>query len=85
MPLIDMDTLWQCETCFHHKSYGCNTWCDAGEAYRPAASKLKVIDAVEVVRCGECIHRGKDSWCAYVDDDPDFFCKRGRRAENAAD
>lgn len=42
--LIDLNTLWKCETCFHHKSTGCDTWCDAGEAYRPAASKLKVID-----------------------------------------
>lgn len=52
-------------------------------AYR--ISKLSAVDAVEVVRCSECIHRGKDSWCAYVDDDPDFFCKRGRRVTNAAD
>lgn len=42
--LIDMNTMWQCETCFHKGPNGCKTWCDAGEAYRPAASKLKVID-----------------------------------------
>lgn len=42
--LIDMNTLWTCETCFHRKSTGCDTWCDAGESYRPAASKLKVIE-----------------------------------------
>lgn len=42
--LIDMNTLWQCETCFHHGTNGCKTWCDAGESYRPAASKFKIID-----------------------------------------
>ena len=44
MWLIDMNTLWKCETCFHNKYNGCDTWCDAGEGYRPAASKLKPID-----------------------------------------
>lgn len=55
MRLIDMDSLWQCETCFHHKSYGCDTWCDAGEAYRPSASKLKVIDPESLRKKGEWI------------------------------
>jgi hypothetical protein len=44
MRLIDMNTLWQCETCFHNKYNGCDTWCDAGEGYRPAASKLSPFD-----------------------------------------
>lgn len=42
---------------------------------------LDKLPAVEVARCGECIHRGKDSWCAYVDDDPNFYCKMGKRRE----
>lgn len=42
--LIDMNTLWQCETCFYHGTNGCKTWCDAGESYRPAARKFKIID-----------------------------------------
>ena len=42
--LIDMNTLWQCETCFHHYPNGCDTYCDHGESYRPAADKLTVID-----------------------------------------
>lgn len=42
-------------------------------------AQADAVDAVEVVRCGECIHRGKDSWCAYVDSDANFFCKRGER------
>lgn len=42
--LIDLNTLWECETCFHNGPCGCNTWCDAGEGYRPAASKFKIID-----------------------------------------
>ena len=57
----------------------------SGRAAYMIVQAATAVDAVEVVRCGECIHRGKDSWCAYVDDDPDFFCKRGRRVTNAAD
>ena len=44
MQLIDMNTMWKCETCFHHGPNGCNTFCDAGEGYRPAASKFQIID-----------------------------------------
>ena len=42
--MIDMNTLWQCETCFHHYPNGCDTYCDHGESYRPAADQLTVID-----------------------------------------
>lgn len=42
--LIDMHTLWQCETCFHHYPNGCDTYCDHGESYRPAADKFEIID-----------------------------------------
>lgn len=42
--IIDTDQLFQCETCYHRGPLGCKVWCDAGESYRPAASKLKPID-----------------------------------------
>ena len=42
------------------------------------------VDAVEVVRCENCKHRGEDSWCEYVDDDDNFYCARGERKEGQA-
>ena len=41
------------------------------------------VDAVEVVRCKDCKHRFKDSWCEYVDDDDNFYCARGERKEGS--
>ena len=41
------------------------------------------VDAVEVVRCKDCKHRFKDSWCEYVDDDDNFYCAYGERKEGA--
>ena len=41
------------------------------------------IDAVPVVRCKDCKHRFKDSWCEYADDDDNFYCARGERKEGA--
>ena len=45
--------------------------------------KFPTIDAVPVVRCKDCKHRFKDSWCEYVDDDDNFYCARGERKEGA--
>ena len=45
--------------------------------------KMPTIDAVPVVRCKDCKHRFKDSWCEYVDDDDNFYCARGERKEGA--
>lgn len=53
---INIDQLFKCETCRYHYYGGCDTWCDHGEAYRPAMSELKVVDAEEVVRCRDCKH-----------------------------
>ncbi len=62
--LIDMNTLWQCETCFHNRSNGCNGWCDAGEGYRPAASKFKIIDPESLRLTGRWIKdRDGDEYC----------------------
>ena len=44
--------------------------------------KFPTIDAVPVVRCKDCKHRFKDSWCEYADDD-NFYCARGERKEGA--
>ena len=37
----------------------------------------------KVVRCKDCKHRHKDSWCEYADDDDNFYCARGERKEGA--
>ena len=49
MRLVDADT-FDCPTCFHHRGGKCDpsVWCDYGESYIPAFSKLKIIDAVPV-------------------------------------
>ena len=41
---IELDSLWKCETCFHLRNGKCNTWCDAGESYRPAYDKLTIVE-----------------------------------------
>ena len=52
--MIDVDTLWKCETCFHHKNDGCSPeiWCENGEGYRPDYNKLVIIEA-EPVKYGK--------------------------------
>lgn len=69
---IDTAQLFKCETCYHMGGNGkCNSDCDAGESYRPAFSKLKIADVVEVVRCKDC-----EFWRAM--DDGFSFNNRGR-------
>lgn len=43
---IELDCLWTCETCFHHKGGKCSpsVWCDCGESYRPSYSELTIIE-----------------------------------------
>ena len=50
-------------------------------------SKFPAVDAVEVVRCGECWHRFAGHFGMMCIGRPnDFFCANGeRREENAAD
>lgn len=52
------------------------------------------VDAVEVVRCHECVHHVDcgyyfcNMWCANCPDDSDFFCAYGERdggVKDAAD
>ena len=58
---IDVAQLFKCETCYHmvDDDEMCNSFCDCGESYRPALSKLKTADVVEVVRCKDCKKRGQ--------------------------
>ena len=68
---IRVSDLNKCETCRHHRTGSCDTWCDYGEEYQIDWSKVKKVDAVEVVRCKDCKHfvdaKGKDSGkpCGY--------------------
>lgn len=43
---VELDSLWKCETCFHHRVGEClpSIWCESGEAYRPAYDKLKIVE-----------------------------------------
>lgn len=89
--LIDMNTLWKCETCFYQGPNGCKTWCDAGEGYRPAASKLEIINPESLRPKGQWIvnRRHTVSKKPYIDDNYhiDVICSECSfciQAENAS-
>ena len=46
MPLVDINTLWRCETCYHDHYGRCTNkeQCKDHEKYRPAYSKLEVVE-----------------------------------------
>lgn len=46
MSYIDTKYLGKCETCRHHRSGTCNTFCDCGEEYSPDLSKIPTADVV---------------------------------------
>ena len=48
MAYIDTKHLGKCETCRHHRSGECNTFCDCGEEYSPDMLKIPTEDVVEV-------------------------------------
>lgn len=56
---IDIDQLFKCETCFHHRNGQCNTWCESYESYRPDMSTLEVVDAEPIVY-GEWLTTGDE-------------------------
>ena len=58
---INIKQLYQCETCSHHFSGKCDTWCECGESYRPAMVLLNIIEAEEV-KHGEWIY---ENWCEF--------------------
>ena len=63
MRLINADLMFECETCRHHRSGGCNTYCDHGEEYSPDMSKLPIIDPEDLRPKGEWIaEREKDTF-----------------------
>jgi hypothetical protein len=45
---VDINQLFNCETCRHHKESGCNTLCENGESYSPSLTKLNCIEAMEI-------------------------------------
>lgn len=64
------------------KQFDCNYLSDAAPLMVVDVEDIEAApaaDVVKVVRCNECEHRGKDAWCAYVDEDDNFFCGRGER------
>lgn len=51
---------------------------------------MPTVDAVEVVRCKDCIHRMEDGMCEYKDyrvavQDDNDFCSWGERREDGAE
>lgn len=62
---VELDALWKCETCFHHRTGKCSpfVWCDSGESYRPDYNKLPIVE-FEPVKHGywrlldECSNEG---------------------------
>lgn len=46
---VNVNSLWKCETCFHHQNGKCspNIWCESGESYRPSYNKLTIVDAMD--------------------------------------
>lgn len=63
MAYIDTKYLGKCETCRHHVSGGCNTYCDHGEEYSPNLFKIPTADVVEV-KHGEWIEEGNKHTCS---------------------
>lgn len=43
---VELECLWKCETCFHHRNGKCSpfVWCDSGESYRPAYGELVIVE-----------------------------------------
>lgn len=84
MRLIDANTMYDCKTCYHDSSGKCQLGifgCDHGEAYRPAFSKMEIVDAEPMrhgqwgnydeyndgYRCSRCklIHRTATKFCPH--------------------
>ena len=44
--MIDLDNLFNCNTCYFNNDGKCspNIWCENGERYRPDYSKLKIVE-----------------------------------------
>ena len=59
------------------------------EYWEDVMEKFPTLDAVPVVRCGECKHRDKKTgWCADVQNyisNTNWFCADGERQDGADD
>ena len=62
---IDMDQLFRCDTCHHHRSGKCDTWCENGESYRPDVSIIKTADVAPVVH-GEWVLEAQEGNANYA-------------------
>lgn len=77
MAYIDTKYLFDCNTCRHHWSGKCDTWCDHSEEYRPNMSKIPIADVVEVVRCKDCKWRKSSEFCECRP--KDAYCSDGEK------
>jgi hypothetical protein len=59
MAYIDTKYLGKCETCRHHRSGSCNTFCDCGEEYSPDLSKIPTADDVPKSEVEELIRENE--------------------------
>ena len=79
--LIDADALIEAMDLQNCKKYGNETPEEMSDSYglmpryeiKAMIDDAPTVDAVEVVRCGECVHR----WMCALEEDG-FFCKMGR-------
>ena len=72
---VELDCLWKCETCFHHRSGKCSLGmfdCDHGESYRPAYNKLTIIES-EIVQHGKWLINpdGYYPYCSECKEEPE--------------
>lgn len=98
MRLIDADELdrafsearWYSNGELHHWGDRPN-WCLAGEEVERLITDAPTIDAVPVVRCGECKHWHEGEWYNTCDKhighgfEDDYFCKYGERRTDETD
>lgn len=79
MRLVDAEEAYKVLTdYYHHKTE------IQHKALKEAIERVPTVDAAEVVRCKDCIHRMEDGMCEYKDhrvvvQDDDDFCSWGDR------
>ena len=86
MAYIDTKYLGQCETCLHHRSGKCDTWCDCGEEYKFDMTKIPTADVEEVVRCNDCcFYDIEEHHCRefYKNMPCDGYCSKGLHNERS--
>lgn len=76
MAYIDTKYLGQCETCRHHRSGGCNTYCDHREEYSPNLSKIPTADVVSRETVEQIFEEIEDCMRNFEDDDDGYLLKK---------